>query len=162
MARCPAGRAEVARDARPSDSSALPRRFSPSLKVTVPVGVPPVPLPDAVKVTSLPASLMEREAASSVRVAAFDGCGWVGAPVWPSWAWAAAGNGTAETTARPSQRQAATPSSLDRRALNDRAESVPPGILRAALRYRPVAPRLAWPPAGPTDRLSAPTWQFTG
>jgi hypothetical protein len=42
------------------------------------VGVPPVPVTAAVNVTALPASLVEAEAASSIRVAAFTVCVWGG------------------------------------------------------------------------------------
>jgi hypothetical protein len=73
MARGPVGRADVVKRARPSDKASLPRMRSPSLNVTVPVGVPPVPLTAAVNVTAVPTSLVELDAVSSISVALFRG-----------------------------------------------------------------------------------------
>jgi hypothetical protein len=66
MARGPAGSAEVVKRARPSDREALSRTLSPSLNVTVPVGLPPVPATTAVNVTELPATLVALDAVTSI------------------------------------------------------------------------------------------------
>jgi hypothetical protein len=66
MARGPAGSADVVKSARPSDRETLSRTLSPSLKVTVPVGVPPVPVMTAVNATELPATLVVLDAVTSI------------------------------------------------------------------------------------------------
>jgi len=50
----PTARAEVVKVAVPADSVPVPSTLAPSRKLTLPVGVPPVPMTVAVNVTDCP------------------------------------------------------------------------------------------------------------
>jgi hypothetical protein len=60
----------VLKTAVPPDSGAVPRAVEPSLKVTVPVGIPPVLVTCAVRVTGLPVEDVVGESTKLVAVVA--------------------------------------------------------------------------------------------
>src|SRR5437762_1842901 len=78
MAWLPTNSAAVVKDAVPLRNSAVPSGVPPSVKVTVPVGVPAPPLTVAVNVTAWPDSDGFSDEARAVDVAA----GWPGLTTW--------------------------------------------------------------------------------